>query len=128
MRVLPAALRLAAAVTLFAGLGLITQHQHARAAAALPEPFDPSAIDRTANVCTHFFDFATGSYRKAHPIPAAYSEYGYIEALVDQTREVVRATLERAQANPGPAGGVTQQIGTLYGSCMDTAAVERAGL
>jgi putative endopeptidase len=128
MRVLPAALRLAAAVVLFAGVGLATQHQHARAAAVLPEPFDPSAIDRTANVCTHFFDFATGSYRKAHPIPAAYSEYGYIEALVDQTREVVRATLEHAQANPGPAGSVTQQIGTLYGSCMDTAAVERAGL
>ncbi|HTW85053.1 MAG TPA: M13 family metallopeptidase [Candidatus Sulfotelmatobacter sp.] len=128
MRLFPAALRLAGAVALFAGLAIASTHQHARADDALPEPFDPSALDRTANVCTHFFDFATGGYRKAHPIPAAYSEYGYIEALVDQTREVVRATLERAQKNPGPAGSVSQQIGTLYGSCMDAVAIERLGL
>jgi putative endopeptidase len=128
MRLLFAAIRLTAAVALFAGLGLATNHIHARAGDALPEPFDASAIDRTADACTNFFDFATGAYRKAHPIPAAYSEYGYTEALIDQTRALVRTTLERAERAPGRPGSVTQQIGTLYGSCMDTAAIERAEL
>jgi predicted metalloendopeptidase len=128
MRLVSSALRLAGAVVLFAGLSLVAGHAHVRADDALPEPFDTSAIDRTASACANFFDFATGAYREAHPIPAAYSEYGYTEALIDQTRDIVRTTLERAENKPGAAGSVTQQIGTLYGSCMDTAAVERAGL
>ena len=129
MRLPPAAARLAAAVALFAGLSVFASHQHpARAGDGIPTPFDVATMDRSANACTDFFAYATGGWRKAHPIPAAYSEYGYIEELVDRTRTIVRATLEDAQKNPGAPGGDEQKIGTLYGACMDTAAIERQGL
>ncbi len=128
MRLLPAVVRLAAAVALFFGLSLVAAHQHAQAGDELAAPFDVATMDRSANACTDFFAYATGGWRKAHPIPAAYSEYGYIEQLVDHTREIVRATLEEARQQPGPAGGDQQKIGTLYGACMDTAAIERQGL
>ncbi len=129
MKLLPAAARLAAAVALFAGLSALSAHQQpARAGDGIPAPFDAATMDRGANACTDFFQYATGGWRKAHPIPAAYSEYGYIEQLVDRTREIVRATLEDARKNPGPQGGDQQKIGTLYGACMDTAAIERQGL
>jgi predicted metalloendopeptidase len=128
MSLLPPALRLAAALLFAAGLAVLAPHAGAGAAARLPEPFDPAAIDHSANACTNFFAFATGTWRKAHPIPAAYSEYGYIEELVDRTREIVRETLSGAEARPGPRGSVSQKIGDFYGACMDTAAIERAGL
>jgi predicted metalloendopeptidase len=121
-------LRLVAACLLVAGLFALKHASGARAGAVLPEPFDPAAMDTTANACTDFFDYANGTWRKAHPIPPAYSEYGYIEALQDVTRGIIRTTLDDARANPGPAGTDRNKIGTFYGSCLDAAAIDRAGL
>jgi len=120
--------RLGIALAFAGGLALVSARSGVRADATLPEPFDPAAMNRSANACTNFFDYATGTWRAAHPIPAAYSEYGYIEELVDRTREIVRETLESAEAHPGAHGSVAQKIGDFYGACMDTAAIERAGL
>src|ERR1700761_9117432 len=110
MKLFPPAIRLAVALGFAGALAVCAPHLNARAEARLPEPFDPSAIDRSANVCKDFFGFATGTWRKAYPIPAAYSEYGYIEELVDRTREIVRDTLTGAQAHPGAHGSVSQKI------------------
>lgn len=128
MRLVVSAVRLVAALGLCAGLQFVAAHAAPNPSASLPEPFDASAMDRHANACTDFFAYATGSYRKTHPIPAAYTEYGYIEALEDRTREIVREILVRAQRDPGGAGSNVEKIGRFYGTCMDTAAIERRGL
>lgn len=131
MPLVSSALRLAAALGVAAGLSLFAaQHPGARAGepAAMPMPFDAAGIDTSKNACADFFAYATSRWRAGHPIPPAYREYGYIEALVDHTRDIVRGILEAAQRSPAGAGSTTQQIGSLYGSCMDAAAVERAGL
>jgi putative endopeptidase len=122
-------LRAAAGAALVAVLAFSHRPPAVHAAvASLGEPFDPAAMDTSVNACSNFFDYATGTWRKEHPIPAAYSEYGYIEALVDQTRDILRTTLEKARVHPGTPGSDTQKIGDFYGSCLDTAAIERAGL
>jgi putative endopeptidase len=128
MKLWPAAVRLVVALGIGAGLSVFAPHAAARTGNPLPEPFDPGAIDRGANACANFFAFATGTYRRAHPIPPAYVEYGYIEQLEDHTRDLVRAIIVRAQHDPGAAGSNAQKIGTFYGTCMDTQAIERAGL
>jgi putative endopeptidase len=128
MRLLPSAVRLAAALAFAAGLAVFVPHGTVRAGDGMPAPFDAASIDRSKNACTDFFAFATGKWRAAHPIPPAYREYGYIEALIDHTRDIVRGILEDAQHDPGAPGSNTEKIGALYGSCMDTAAIERAGL
>jgi putative endopeptidase len=94
---------------------------------AIPSPFDPATMDRTADACKNFFAYATGGWLRSHPIPAAYSEYGYSELLEDETRRIVRGILEAAQANPGTPGGATQKIGTFYATCMNVPAIERLG-
>ena len=128
MRVHPSLIRFAAALGVAAGIAWLTPTGGVHAADDLPGPFDLASIDRTANACANFFDFATGGWRAAHPIPAAYTEYGYIERLQDETGNIVRGVLEEAQQHPGAAGSATQKIGDFYGSCMDTGAIERDGL
>jgi putative endopeptidase len=127
MRLVPPAARLAAALLFCATLAIVMPRAGA-APPQLPEPFDVRAIDRHANACKDFFAYATGSYLATHPIPPAYTEYGYIEALVDRTRDIVRDIIVQAQRHPGPIGGNAQKIGTLYGTCMNTASIERRGL
>jgi putative endopeptidase len=129
MRLFWAAARFVVALGFCSGLGALGQHAIARTdRAQLPEPFDVMAMDRRANACTNFFDYATGGYRATHPIPPEYTEYGYIEELLDRTRDIVRDILVRAQHNPAAPGSNAQKMGTFYGSCMDTATIERRGL
>jgi putative endopeptidase len=127
MHLISSAARLAAALLFCAGLA-VTVPRVGAAPPQLPEPFDVRAIDRHADACKDFFAYATGSYRAAHPIPAAYTEYGYIEQLVDRTRDIVRDIIVAAQRKPASIGSNAQKIGTLYASCMNTAAIERQGL
>jgi predicted metalloendopeptidase len=129
MRVHPSFVRLVCAVGVAGAIAWLAPPVPVHAAADdLPGPFDAASIDRSANACTNFFDYATGGWRAAHPIPASYTEYGYIEALEDQTQNLVRDVVETAAQHPGAAGSATQKIGDFYASCMDTAAIERAGI
>jgi len=120
--------RLTFALMLFGGLAFAHGRAPVLAEAELAAPFDPATMNAKVNACKDFFGYATGTWRNNHPIPAAYSEYGYIEQLVDTTRGIVRQTLDDARANPGVPASETQKIGALYGSCMDTASIETAGL
>jgi predicted metalloendopeptidase len=122
------AVRFALALAVAGGLAVAARGAAVEPVASFGAPFDPKAMDMSASACKDFFAYATGTWRKAHPIPAAYSEYGYIEALVDDTLGVLRSTLDDAAANPGAPGSDTQKIGTYYAACMDTATIERAGL
>lgn len=122
-----AALRLAAALVVCGAVALAVPHR-STADTSLGEPFDPSRMNRSANACANFFDYATATWRRAHPIPAAYSEYGVIEELVDRTRAIVRSILENAQKDAGEPGSTAQKIGDFYASCTDEASIERNGL
>lgn len=128
MRIRPSLVRFVLALGVAASIAWFAPARMVHAADDLPGPFDAASIKRTADACTNFFDFATGGWRAAHPIPAAYTEYGYIERLQDETEGIVRATLEAAMTHPGAAGSTSQKIGDFYGSCMDTAAIERQGI
>ena len=120
--------RVTLAIVLCAGVFAWNGVHHAQARTSLPEPFDPATMDSTVDACTNFFDYATGAWRKAHPIPADRSGYGYTEALDDANQQLIRSTIESARRAPGAPGSATQKVGSLYASCMDTAAIERGGL
>jgi len=69
--------------------------------------FDPAAIDRNADPCVDFYQFACGAWMKANPVPPDQSRWGRFDALQDGNREVLHKILEAAAvAKPakGPAG------------------------
>ena len=90
---------------------------------------DTSYIDRGASACTDFFQYANGAWLARDTIPPAYSFSGVSKDMADRNEQVVRALLDETMARRGtlPAGSTERKLGIFYGTCMDSAAVERAG-
>src|SRR3984957_47516 len=89
--------------------------------------FDPSAIDRKADPCVDFYQFACGAWMAANPIPADQSRWGRFDALQDRNREVLHKILDAAAVpNPGRTA-LEQKMGDYYASCMDQATIDAKG-
>jgi endothelin-converting enzyme/putative endopeptidase len=90
--------------------------------------FDVKSIDRTADPCQDFYQYACGSWLKANPIPADQARWGRFAELEERNKLALRTILEDA-AKPDPArDSVTRQIGDYYAACMDEKGIDARGL
>ncbi|HZV86055.1 MAG TPA: M13 family metallopeptidase [Candidatus Binatus sp.] len=90
--------------------------------------FNNANFDKTCKPCDDFYQFAMGGWMKANPIPAEYSTWGTFTQLRDNNLTAMRTILEAAAKANAPAGSNEQKIGVFYASCMDTTAIDAAGL
>ena len=121
------ALGAAAVAALFATT--LTAHAAAPVTYSVKPGIDKANLDPTCKACDDFFRFATGGWEKAHPIPAAYANWGTFNVLFDDNTNVLHDILEGAAKNTNAAAGSNEQkIGTYYRACMDEPAVEAAGI
>jgi putative endopeptidase len=88
---------------------------------------DPGALDRKADPCDDFYQFACGGWIEKTEIaadkPLAMRSFVDIE---DRNQEYLKGVLEQARAKPSDP--VSKQLGAFYGSCMDEAAIEKVGM
>ena len=91
---------------------------------------DTAWIDSTARACNDFFQYTNGGWLKTDTIPEAYSSSGVTRDMSDANELVVRAVLDDAVAQRAsqPADATPWKLGTFYASCMDSTAIEAAGL
>jgi putative endopeptidase len=95
----------------------------------LPDPgFSIDKMNQSVDSRTDFAKYAAGGWYARTQIPADKSRWGGFGELSERNWANLRALVEAAAANPGVPGGVSQKVGDLYASALDTATINRRGL
>lgn len=91
--------------------------------------FDMGNLDRSANACQDFNQFANGGWKARNPVPPAYSRWGRFELLEERNMNALHDILDGLVNKKNlKAGSNEQKIADFYGSCMDEAKIESEGL
>src|ERR1700733_6924776 len=90
--------------------------------------FDPGSLDRKADPCGNFYQYACGGWMAANPIPNDRSRWGRFDELQEHHRVILQSILENAMAPKPGRSVVEREIGDYYAACMDQTAIDERGL
>ncbi|MGZ7063685.1 MAG: M13 family metallopeptidase [Candidatus Angelobacter sp.] len=86
-----------------------------------------TALDKSADPCVDFYQFACGGWIKNNPIPADHPIWSRFGELAERNRTVLRGILEdSAKATKRSAN--EQKIGDYYASCLDEDSINKKGI
>jgi len=90
---------------------------------------DVTDLDRKADPCNDFYEFANGTWRANNPIPASMTRWSKRWAAGESSKDKLKEILETASADKSaPQGSTEQIIGVYYGACMDESRVNARGM
>jgi putative endopeptidase len=93
----------------------------------IAKSFDAAAIDKTADPCADFYQYACGNWVKSNPIPADQVRWARSFSLLrERNRYLLWQELDEAAKDPKTP--LQKQYGDYYAACMDTGLVEKRGL
>ena len=85
-------------------------------------------INRKADPCGDFYEYANGAWREANPIPASMPRWSRRWAAGERNKEQLRDLLgDITKRTDWPKGSVDQQIADFYTSCMDQKQIDALG-
>ncbi|MDQ6828704.1 MAG: M13 family metallopeptidase, partial [Gemmatimonadota bacterium] len=101
-------------------------------AIAQAKPIDRVNLDTTCAACADFYSFANGGWSKRTQIPAAYSSFGSFTEVSDRNEALIKQVLDEdaaaVKSGKAKAGTNEWKVGTFYDACMDSTAIESAGI
>jgi putative endopeptidase len=90
--------------------------------------FDASSLDRSADPCVNFYQYACGGWIAANPMPGDQARWGRFNALQERNRTVLQNILESASTEKPNRTTVEREIGDYYAACMDTKTLDARGI
>ena len=87
--------------------------------------FDVSAIDKSVDPCTDFYQYACGNWRRNNPIPPDQARWGTFNELAERNRYLLYTDLKQAADDPKSA--LQKQYGDFFAACMNTDTVNALG-
>jgi putative endopeptidase len=88
--------------------------------------FDPAAIDKTADPCADFYQYACGNWVKSNPVPNDQVRWGTFSILAERNRYLLWQELDAAASSPKSA--LEKQYGDYFAACMNTDLIEKNAL
>ena len=88
--------------------------------------FNVTNMDKTADPCSNFFQYACGNWIKNNPIPSDRSRWSRFEELAARNENILRDILETSAAKKNGTA-IDQKIGGYYSSCLDEKAIDAKG-
>jgi endothelin-converting enzyme/putative endopeptidase len=89
--------------------------------------FSEDMLDKNIDPCNDFYAYACGKWMAQNPVPSDRSSWGRFNELAQRGEFVVRDILEKASGVRPERSASEQKIGDYYATCMDEAAIEKAG-
>jgi putative endopeptidase len=90
-----------------------------------PISFDASAIDKTADPCTDFYQYACGNWKKNNPIPADQVRWGRFNELSERNAWLLYQELKAAA--DAPKTPLQRKYGDFFAACMNVGLANRLG-
>ncbi len=93
---------------------------------APPKKFiDPANMDMSVKPGDDFFKYANGQWIKNNVIPAKSTRWGSFNVLIQENTDRLLAILTEASKAKAAKGTLTQRVGDLYLSGMDSVGIEK---
>ncbi|MCT4647525.1 MAG: M13 family metallopeptidase, partial [Carboxylicivirga sp.] len=111
----------------FAGLAMGACQTQSTHKELIKPVFSAEDMDLTTDPGQNFYQYANGGWMKQHPLPDDKSRYGSFDVLAEESKEKVKTIIEKAAAEKGAKGSISQKIGDFYNAGMDIEAINKAG-
>ncbi len=88
---------------------------------------DVSAMDKSVDPCTDFYQYSCGGWEKKNPIPPDQVSWSVYGKVYDENQRFLWGILDDLAKKTTGRNATQQKIGDYFAACMEEAAVDKLG-